>query len=152
MVEWRCLSLTQPWVWIILHLGKRVENRPRNIGNYRGPLLLHAAKRMTQDDWCAAYGFVAQQFGHRVAERIPTFDSAELVRGAIVGRTRVIDQHKPGELWPWGETQGRWYMGQHAYRFDPAVEPFVAPVPCKGALGFWRPPVAALAALGLEAA
>ena len=40
----RGLSLTPPWPWVILHAGKRIENRERWSGcDYRGPIALHAS-------------------------------------------------------------------------------------------------------------
>ena len=40
----RCLTVRQPWAYAIMHLGKDVENRARNIvGKYRGPLLIHVS-------------------------------------------------------------------------------------------------------------
>ncbi len=149
MIEWRALSLTQPWAWIILNLHKRIENRPRNIGNYRGPLLLHAAKRMTPDDYWRACEFVKRHFGTDAAESIP--DSRYLDRGAIVGRCRVVNQCGPNGKWvdsgppeitPDAE-QAPWYMFAHAY-FLAGVEP-TKPIACAGALGFWRPPFALVA-------
>jgi len=39
----RVLTVRQPWAWAIIHGGKDVENRSRNIaGDYRGPLAIHA--------------------------------------------------------------------------------------------------------------
>lgn len=47
----RILTVRQPWAWVIIHGGKNVENRVRNIvGDYRGPVLVHAAKAY-DDDW-----------------------------------------------------------------------------------------------------
>lgn len=48
-VAWRALTLTRPWPYAILVLGKAIENRSDVRGmppmcRYRGPLLLHAAK------------------------------------------------------------------------------------------------------------
>jgi hypothetical protein len=40
----KALSLTQPWLQCILHLGKRVENREWKGCNFRGPIYLHASK------------------------------------------------------------------------------------------------------------
>lgn len=139
----KALSLTQPWAWIILHLGKRIENRSRNLGNYRGPLLLHAAKGMTERYWRSAYDFVAENIDEASARHIPK----ALVRGAIVGVCEVIHQcdgdgrwsddgRMPTDFW---ETQHLWYMGAHAYVLDDARE-LPEPIPCKGALGFWTPP------------
>lgn len=95
----KALSLTQPWAWIILHLGKRIENRSRNLGNYRGTLLLHASKGMTRADYQSALNFVFQRFGREAAEKVPGLDFPLLVRGAVVGvcadplqgRARAVD-------------------------------------------------------------
>lgn len=39
----RILTVRQPWAWAIIHGGKTVENRSRNIaGSYRGPVAIHA--------------------------------------------------------------------------------------------------------------
>lgn len=134
----KALSLTQPWAWIILHLGKRIENRSRNLGNYRGTLLLHASKGMTAADYQSALTFVFQRFGRDVAERIPGVRSPLLVRGAIVGVCEVVDSFgaSPAERCPSG--QSWWYMGAHAYVLSDVRE-LTAPIPCKGALGFWTP-------------
>jgi hypothetical protein len=144
----KALSLTQPWAWIILHLQKRVENRTRNLGNYRGPLLLHAAKGMTEKDWWAAYDFVAARLALGLADEIPPFRSARLVRGAVIGICDVVNQCEPGAVWhddllrhepaDWKGDQERWYMGQHAYILA-NVRALPKPIPCKGALGFWTP-------------
>lgn len=43
MTEMRILTVRQPWAWAIIHGGKDVENRVRNIaGDYRGPVAIHA--------------------------------------------------------------------------------------------------------------
>ncbi|MCS3426711.1 ASCH domain-containing protein [Leucobacter aridicollis] len=43
MSEMRILTVQQPWAWAIIHGGKDVENRVRNIaGDYRGPVAIHA--------------------------------------------------------------------------------------------------------------
>lgn len=147
MSELRALSLTQPWAWIILHLGKRIENRSRNIGNYRGPVLLHAALRCTTGDWWSASEFVRERFGECAAGKIP--HPGDLTLGAIVGRAVVVDQCRPGlegraidRAGDWALFSD-WYMGAHAYLLDEVTE--LEPIPCKGALGFWRVPLDVLA-------
>lgn len=41
----RAMTVRQPWAWAIVHGGKLVENRTRNIaGSYRGPVAIHAGK------------------------------------------------------------------------------------------------------------
>lgn len=39
----RALTIRQPWAWAVIHAGKTVENRSRNIaGAYRGLVAIHA--------------------------------------------------------------------------------------------------------------
>jgi len=50
----RVLTVKQPWAWAIVHGGKDVENRVRNLaGDYRGPVAIHVALR--DDDEPAEY-------------------------------------------------------------------------------------------------
>lgn len=50
MTAARILTVRQPWAWAIVHGGKDVENRVRNIaGDYRGPVLIHAASGKTAE-------------------------------------------------------------------------------------------------------
>lgn len=45
----RILTVRQPWAWALIHAGKDVENRSRNIaGAYRGLVAIHAG--LTDDD------------------------------------------------------------------------------------------------------
>lgn len=143
MTETRAISLTQPWAWVILNLGKRIENRDW-VTHFRGRLLLHAAKGMTVADWYAAHDFVAA-FDAEAAARIPKPKDPALVRGALVGRAELVDVVSPGWKFAsrrrprdnWTEQQKRWYMG--AYGFVLAHVRPTNVVPCKGALGLWVP-------------
>ncbi|MDR6691357.1 hypothetical protein J2X55_002269 [Microbacterium sp. 1154] len=48
----RILTVRQPWAWAIIHGGKDVENRIRNIaGGYRGPVAIHVALSEDEDGW-----------------------------------------------------------------------------------------------------
>jgi hypothetical protein len=49
----KALSLWQPWASLIAYEHKRVETRDWGT-NYRGPLLIHAAKRWTREERDAA--------------------------------------------------------------------------------------------------
>lgn len=151
----KALSITQPWAWIILHLGKRIENRSRNLGNYRGTLALHASKGMTRDDYEGALNWVWHRLGRDVAEKVPGRESPLLVRGAIVGVCEVVGQVTPlgegqrvepctGAPWAIWQAGQPWYVGQHAYVLD-QVRELTAPIPCKGALGLWTPPAEVVA-------
>lgn len=85
------ISVRQPWAWAIVHAGKPVENRTWRT-SYRGPLLIHAAKGMTKeeyDDFRDFYEMVIVATNPLVAPALPAFD--ELQRGGIVGRGTLTD-------------------------------------------------------------
>lgn len=91
----KALSIRQPWCWAILAAGKRIENRSRVDGRvpavccHRGPLLIHASKGCTEDDWYEAAtwmraGPLPPALLHAAsATTIPLL--RDLPRGGIVG-------------------------------------------------------------------
>lgn len=94
MTEMRILTVRQPWAWAIIHGGKNVENRSRNVaGSYRGPVAIHVAgKYATEglnlaalDDacnaWCAAHGCGRQH-------------PWQVNVGQIIGVVELVDAHK----------------------------------------------------------
>lgn len=76
----RCLSVRQPWAWLIVHGHKPVENRTWST-DHRGRLLIHAG--LTFDD--AGYTWVRSNFP---GLRVPL--KSEFERGGIVGRAQLI--------------------------------------------------------------
>lgn len=141
----KALSFTRPWSWVILNLGKRIENRTWDT-DYRGPVLLHASKTMRRTDWYDCHDFV-HRFDPEGASRIPQPKSPELVAMAIVGYAEIIGVIQPGwrfrkqiserqrtEL----ERQKCWYMGAYGFVLR-NVRPTPI-VPCSGLLGLWNPP------------
>lgn len=89
----RILTVRQPWAWAIIHGGKDVENRVRNIaGNYRGPVAIHAAKVNDTDAW-AAMGRT------NLAAYSRALDVPEpLIGGAIIGVVELVDVHSASVL------------------------------------------------------
>ena len=159
----KALTLRQPWCWIILHLNKRIENRTRNLGAYRGPVLLHSSSQMSSSDWWEAYEFVRGRLGTDAALKIPKptgkmqFGHPDLPLGVIFACCDVVGDVHPrdantlglfygdAEAANWHEQTRDWYMGRHAYLLD-KVEPTPL-IACKGALGFWKVPDHVLAQL-----
>lgn len=141
----KALSIRQPWAWAILHAGKRVENRQwERAPRRRGPILIHASKSMTREEY--EDGLLFMDFALRTGEAHaadfakplpPRF--ADLTRGAIVGRANLVAAG-------FGEARvsDRWATGPlHIILRD--VEALGSPVPYKGALGFFDVPDALLA-------
>lgn len=126
----RVLTVRQPWAWAIIHGGKNIENRSRNLaGNYRGPVAIHAALRadetggrneLVRDAWA--------RYGHGDWQEA-------LISGAILGVVNLVSVHLPDptglttcDCSPWAE-----YDTVHLEFTNPrAVE---NPIPYKGALG-----------------
>ena len=127
----RAWSFQQPWLHAILHLGKRLDNRPRGL-SYRGEVLLHASAGGTRKAYAEATTHIERVVGL-------SWDATRLTLvGGICGVARVVDCHAPGSLLLRGEP---WYMperdGVPQYGIilaDVAPVPFTA---CKGALGLW---------------
>lgn len=153
----RGLSIRQPWLHAIFHLGKRIENRGWANCSYRGPVLLHASKGCTRDEYDSAVYSIHEMRADIGAPRGTVPPLAELPRGVILGIARIVraDRH-PSE----GVIQvcgidgvtrsldwGRGYLG---YRIasETADQPTIGlqledvqrlePVPYKGALGFFN--------------
>lgn len=87
----RILTVRQPWAGAIIHGGKDVENRVRNIaGDYRGPVAIHAAIQGSGDDQAIS----------AVRAWDWWLDSDEKdVRGAIIGVVDLAGVHTADECW-----------------------------------------------------
>lgn len=165
MSEMRILTVRQPWAWAIIHGGKDVENRVRNIaGDYRGPIAIHvglahadsidtegrlvaeAVGRLARAKQPAGMGMVPSRIsdpndrGHWVHERFG-------YRGAIIGVVDLVSVHKAETCQDWGPvdvgTIDHYWCSpwadvdtHHLKLANP--RPLTAPIPYKGALGLRR--------------
>ena len=128
------LSIRQPWAWAIIHAGKNVENRdwkPRNPGlRFRGPVMIHASSGMTRDEYESCLGVchhVSYSHPFPPGLAMPAFD--DLLRGGIVGTANVVDIVT--------DSDSPWFFGRYGLVLeDVRPIPFI---PCKGALGFFKP-------------
>lgn len=129
-----CLSIRQPWAWLILHGGKDIENRDWPTKR-RGRVLVHAAKGMTRDEWSHAWTFSHGTGANPKAHAAGlTFNTIE--RGGIVGSVEIVGCVE--------DSDSHWFMGRYGFVLrDPRPMPFV---PYRGALGFFGVPRAALVA------
>lgn len=128
----RVLTVRQPWAWAIIHGGKDVENRVRNIaGTYRGPVAIHA-------------GLAIDKISVEVHRELNAADSRyadKLSAGVIIGVVDLVDVHNPidvlfaptadtdgGTCSPWAEP------GAHHLELA-SPRPLRTPIPYRGALG-----------------
>jgi len=117
-----CLSIRQPWAWLIIHAGKDIENCTWRT-NFRGEFLIQAAKGMTRKEYDVACTYT------KAIKPIsmPCFEDLE--RGGIVGRATIIncvDKHK-----------SPWFFGPYGFVLaDISPLPFM---PITSGSGFFRP-------------
>lgn len=127
----RALSLTQPWAWIVVHGGKRIENRTWTTA-LRGMFLIAASQQMSRAQYAAAWEYVRHYFGTAAAHAIPKAEY--LTRGCIVGRAELVDVLQPTE-----HPSQPWHMrGQYGFVLRD-VQP-THNVACKGLQRFWSVP------------
>lgn len=79
----KTLSIRPPWAWAMLHLGKRIENRTWDT-RHRGPILIHAGKSVTADD----YEYMIRHCS-RMGMKPPA--KADFLKGGIVARANLVD-------------------------------------------------------------
>lgn len=135
------LSIRQPWAWAILHLPelvrKDVENRDWPT-RFRGKFLVHAGKGCTRSEYADAVACIIEAQEER-ADALSLNDQIEptrppplyeLPRGAIVGWSEILECTD--------HATSPWYSGAYAFRLG--RRGILKPIPCRGALGFFRVP------------
>lgn len=141
----KAITVRQPWAWAIMHGGKDVENRTRNIaGSYRGPLVIHAGLAEFEKHNMASRALRKAHGGE-----VPTV----LDFGAALGVVDLIDTHAapccPGRMivvvrytraWNDPETCSPWAEPNSHHLTLANPRPFPEPIPYKGALGLWNFP------------
>lgn len=111
------LTIRQPWAWLIATGQKDIENRswPTRV---RGVVAIHAAVAAVPQE-AALRDRLATQFGITVPSDLP--------HGALVGLMDIdacVD-----------DSASPWFVGRYGFHIASACE--VAPLPCRGRLGFW---------------
>ncbi len=116
----KCLTVWQPWADLIVNGIKDVENRPWAT-RYRGPLLIHAAARMTVSD----LELIARKYGIEL-------DRSALRLGAILRAVDLIDCRK--------KVTSQWHKrGKFGWYFENPRRLRTA-IPYKGQLGVFEVP------------
>lgn len=157
----RAISLWQPYATAIAIGSKHIETRHWYTA-YRGPLAIHAAKRLNKSElihiascwnWCGALAPSGLSMGGKKSlwELLPF--------GAIIATCRLVDcrptdaftqaeldtprtpaDRRPGQLHDWCERQmGNFELGRFGWVLED-VKPTRRPVPFKGAQGFFNVP------------
>ncbi len=121
-----CLSIRQPWAWLIVNGYKDIENREW-CTKVRGNILVHASSRRSVREINECFHFVAELSRKHGRPKLPLFP-LDFDRGGIVGSVDLVgcvtDSLSP------------WFVGQYGFELrSPRVMPFF---PCKGRLGFFK--------------
>lgn len=144
----RAITVRQPWAWAIVHGGKGVENRSRNIaGAYRGAVLVHAGRDVDVFAWDDATLWHALPRGTQV-------ESFRKTLGAVIGVVDLVDVHHWldddvcfGHEATDGAVCSPWAMADHYHLVLTNPRPLPSPIPARGRLGLWRPDADLLAAV-----
>jgi len=112
----KAISISQPMAWAIFH-GKDIENRKRAT-NVRGRVMIHASKKFNEE----YYNWIVD---NRLCTDIPSPDSAEFVRGAVIGEVDLIDCVK--------NHNSLWFSGPYGFVLSNPKE-YKKPLPCKGTI------------------
>ena len=144
--EMRILTVRQPWAWAIIHGGKDVENRVRNLaGDYRGPIAIHAglapvawdavsdvrkilgrdAFTESSDGWAAAHGRIIGVVDLYAVHHAESCHGRTVVEEV---NPNLIRGHHAPTCSPWAELHV-WHLCLTNPR------PLANPIPYKGALG-----------------
>ncbi len=122
-----CLSIRQPWAWLIVKGFKDIENRSWGT-KFKGPILIHASSSFDEDTLrdVEAVKLIEELIGRRLPMR------HEYPRGGIVGACVLTGCLPPNsEL----EMLSPWYTGDYGFQLQQAIElPFLQ---LRGALGFF---------------
>ncbi|WP_345750081.1 hypothetical protein [Microbacterium rhizophilus] len=146
----RVLTVRQPWAWAIIHGGKDVENRVRNIaGDYRGPVAIHVAQtedanafslsetREVLDAAAARWMDAATRARPKSVETVPWARD----HGRIIGVVDLTDVHWSGMECSRGlkcheyELCSPWAQAYHEHLVLANPRPLAEPIPYRGALG-----------------
>lgn len=130
----RALAVRQPWAWMIVHLGKDIENRTWRT-HFRGPVLIHASTWSTKarriDEWMAACSWAARHVGVDLSSKIP--DAEKLKYGGIIGQVEIVGCVDGLS----NEARSPWFEGPWGFVMrNPIALPFRR---CRGSLGFFTP-------------
>lgn len=141
----KALSLWQPWASLWCSPCKRDETRHWPL-RYRGPLLVHAAKRFEKDiDAGDPLGIIlTAEFGTQWARALPTGVLIGIVHIVDCLRTEDITSAWAPEAVPLAEWEnyhcGDFYTGRFAFRRSEHFRRFAQPIPYRGQQGLFDVP------------
>jgi hypothetical protein len=108
----KCLSIKQPWAWLIANGLKDIENRDWTT-NHRGPLLIHAGKAVDKDCFVGDqinFDFF-EQFGSEVVDAMPRH-KRDYALGCIIGQADLVGVVE--------DSSNQWFCGTYGFVLENA--------------------------------
>lgn len=135
----RAISLWQPWatLWLLTDPDEKIFETRHWGTSYRGPLLVHAAKKRDGE----VREYLKSRALRRTLER-HSLSVDQLAFGAIIGSVNLIDccatefvepSRSASEEDLWGD----WSDGRFAWGRAPKPKLFARPIPYRGQQGFF---------------
>lgn len=140
----KVITLWQPWASLIPLRLKHYETRSWGT-SYRGPLLIHAAKRQMGSAAIAGWLNVQRVAGIEPKDKDdPFFTYLNLPFGKVVAIAQLTDCIKMTQEFIDAQSEieiacGDWQVGRYAWKLE-NVQP-IEPIECKGMQGLFDAPV-----------
>lgn len=133
------LSIRQPWAWLVASGFKDYENREWSRSNpgrkFRGRFLIHASQGCTGAEYWDSCRAARECYHRETGGEIEIPPMIIMPRGCIIGAATVTGWcDEPPYDEPWAFTGGLQLEAPEIFE----------PIPCKGALGFFKPDLSAL--------
>lgn len=138
----KAISLWQPWATLAATGAKGYETRSWST-NYRGALIIHAAKRWTEDEiaycWREPFRSTLKDLGFTKLDQLPL--------GALLGLVTLTAVHRTEDVAPTITTRERCFgdftPGRFAWKLENPM-PFSEQIPYRGSQGLFDVPIAAI--------
>lgn len=114
-LTFRCITIRQPWAWLIVAGHKDIENRSWT-PQHRGPLAIHAG--LDFDD-------AGAEFAKGLGIEVPTRTACR--RGSVIGLVDLVDIRPSSSPWAFAKSEHWWLANPRP----------IVPFGIKGRLGLW---------------
>ena len=137
----KAITVWQPWAQLLAEGKKHDETRSWRT-NYRGEILIHAAKANHVYD---ILGFSGEPYPRKYFDKAGITKERDLVFGAIIGKAILVDCKLIDEeyrefietLCPAEFAFGDFTVGRYAWRLE-KPQLFKTPIPTPGRQGLWN--------------
>lgn len=135
----KVITLIQPWGTLIAIGEKKIETRNWKT-DYRGPLLIHAGKKVNICSSKGVFKKVLEQQGY-TKETLPTgliiakcnlVDCVKIVQAGVIYGSLSNGMEVSGNEYQFGDYQ----VGRYAWLLE-NIEPIIPPIPAKGKQRLW---------------